>query len=48
MVPITIAGISRYILRFFTKRGVGLRTEYFQIYLGYVEEVKDIKHNMRA
>ena len=48
MVPLTVVGIGGYISRFFTKKGVELRIEYFQIYLGHVEESKEIKYNMRV
>ena len=37
-----------YILRFFIRKGEGKRIEYFQINLGYTEQIKDIKEYIKG
>ena len=40
--------MNGYIPRFFVKKGVSKRVEYYQMNIGHVEIIKDIKHKMRG
>ena len=40
--------LGAYIPKFYIRKGSGKRTDYIQIKLGYVEQIKDIKDEIRG
>ena len=48
LILIIVTRIVGCILRIFNKRGIVVRTKYFQLHVEHIKEIKEIKHNMRT